>query len=93
MIIRFSYGSVLRRTELLLHLTLCSALISISGLISKDFENGTLSRAIQLDSTQPLNSDLDTQQNMFAIMSEQIHISSFQIVSETVAVALVKCTL
>ena len=44
MIIRFSYGSVLHRTELLLNLTLYSALISMSGLVSKAFENGTLLR-------------------------------------------------
>jgi hypothetical protein len=83
MIIPFSYGSLLRRMELLFHLTLCSALISISGLVARDFENGTLLRTIQLDSTQPSNSDLDTPQNVFAIISEQIHISSFQIDGET----------
>ena len=59
---------------------LCSALINISGLVSKDFENGTLLRTIHLDSTQPLNFDLDKPQDVFAIISEQIHISSLQIV-------------
>jgi len=82
MIIRFNYGLVLHRRELLLHVTLCSALISISGLVSKNFENGTMLRTIQLDSTQSSNSDLDTPQNVFAIVSEQIHISSFLIVRQ-----------